>query len=283
MDILQHSPSNTLSLDETLAALAASDTVDGLALFGSRAAARDDPVSDYDLLVLVTQLPLPIFQMFTHIAGRMADVVFLDTATVDTVLQAKQPVSMTSFEGMQLQKMLKIQIEYDPSGRLTQLKDYARQRQTTGDLYLPADDGALYETRFWLNHGLCHMKRMIQSDDEVYLIAVDMMLLGSVSSICRDYHKVRGIPWQGEKAAVRYLQAYDPAYLEQLRTCIAASDRQDKLALYEQLVTQTLAPVDQLWRGDITAIYLRGAEHTPANLDNALRFWQGLFGADTHP
>src|SRR5690349_6531856 len=61
---------NALTLEAALARLAASPQVDGLALFGSRAT-DEVAASDYDVLILVKTLPVGIFQMLTHIGGRM--------------------------------------------------------------------------------------------------------------------------------------------------------------------------------------------------------------------
>jgi hypothetical protein len=267
-----------LSLEQVIAALSASPVVDGIALFGSRAGTTDaSPISDHDLLLLVTELPVPIFQMFTHIGGRMADLVFVETAAADRILTVDEPVMSRSFEGMQLQKMLTAQIVYDASGRLARLQQYARQRQASGDLFLPASENALYDSCFWPNHALYHMKRMAQSDDPAYLTAVDLMLAGSLGALGRTYYQVRDLHWEGEKAAVRYWQAHDPDFLERLRECIAKPDRHEKLALYEVLLRQALAPVAPLWQDEISAVYLRDTPHTEANLRAALEFWEGLF------
>jgi predicted nucleotidyltransferase len=103
MYILHHTTSDELSLEQVIAALSASPLVDGVALFGSRVAAHDNPISDYDLLLLVTDLPVPIFQMFTHIGGRMADLVFADTASADRSLTLHEPIPANTFDALLLQ------------------------------------------------------------------------------------------------------------------------------------------------------------------------------------
>ncbi len=276
MHILEHTPANDLSLDETLAKLASQPTVDGVALFGSKAGPNASPISDHDLLILVTELPIPIFQMFTHIEKRMADVVFLETTLVDHLFQANEPVAANSFEGMQLLKMAKLQIMYDETQRLSRLQQLALDRAATNNLLLPTSDNQQYQTWFWLNFGLAHIKRMAQSDDPVYETAVDMMLATSLGGMSRAYCSIRHIPWEGEKAALRYLAAHDSDYLALLRSCLRATERHHQLVSYEQLVQQTLAPIGELWQTDVTAVYLRGAEHTAENLDTALNFWNNL-------
>ena len=71
---LQDTLSNHLTLQEVLTRLEHAEAVDGLALFGSQITTPANPASDYDLLILVLDPPVRIFQMLTHIDGRMAAV-----------------------------------------------------------------------------------------------------------------------------------------------------------------------------------------------------------------
>lgn len=268
--------SHELSLDKTLNRLKTSKMVDGLALFGAQTVNPDNPISDYDLLILVRNPPILIFQMLTHIDGRMADVVFVETDTVDTLLTLDEPVTATSIEGMLMLKIHQAQIVYDASGRLERVRQYTLNRIQSNRWLLPSPANSLYGAWFWQNHLLFHVKRMVQSKDPVYLTAVDMMLLSGVSDLCRIYYQVHNLPWQGEKDAVRYLQTDDPYYLNLLRACLAETNRVRKVSLYEELVTQTLAPIGALWTPGITAVYLRDASLHPVQVSEALLFWESL-------
>ncbi len=109
----QRATTTNLTLEETLRRLSAAAPVDGLALFGSRrnkvgATAHEPSSSDYDLLVLVEELPVTIFQMLTYIDGRVADVVFYPTTMVDQLDQKRQRVAATSFEGYFLQNTVSL-------------------------------------------------------------------------------------------------------------------------------------------------------------------------------
>jgi hypothetical protein len=120
------------------------------------------------------------------------------------------------------------------------------------------------------------MKRMIQSTDPVYLTAVDMMLATGLSGLGRAYFTVRNLPWEGEKAAVRYLQEHDPGFLAQLRDCFAEADRVRKLGLYEKLVEQAIAPAGDLWQPGMAAVTLRDPDQNTKHLELALQFWEDL-------
>jgi predicted nucleotidyltransferase len=271
--------SNHLTLDEALARLAASEPVDGLALFGSRAAGSASEASDYDLLILVHRLPVGIFQMLTHIDGRLADVVFVTTAMADRVLAGGGPPSDRTNEGRYLLKMATASIVYDASGRLARAQAHAREHPSVPSSAYPA----AYGPWFWLNHSLYQIRRMAQSTDPIRLTGVDLMLSSGLNEACRAYCQLRGLPWQGEKAALRHLQAHDPAYLALLRATLAEPDRPRRVDLYEQLITATLAPVGETWQPGLTAVALDSPDHSPADVDAALEFWESLFVIDRDP
>jgi len=141
---------------------------------------------------------------------------------------------------------------------------------------MPPSESERYAAWFWQNHGLAHIRRMLQSVDLVYLTAVDLMLSSAISRLCRDYYTIRNLFWEGEKAAVRYLQDHDLEYLDVLRNCLNESDRVEKVVLYEHLVEQTIAPICLVWSRGQSAVYLRNIEEQPARVDEALAFWEGL-------
>ncbi len=275
MHLTPQTLSHALTLDEVLARLAARPAVEGLALFGSRAGPGDSPVSDYDLLILVSRLPIGIFQMLTHIDGRMADVVFVTLDLADQVL-AGSPVPADTNAGRFLLKMQTAQIVYDASGRLARAQTLARSAGGAEASLSPPGYAAEYADWFWHNHGLYHLKRMLQSADPVYLTAVDLMLLQGLGGVLRVHFRARHWPWEGEKAAIRRLQDHDPTCLRLLRECLAAGDRAEKVRLYEKLVAAALAPLGDLWQPGLTAVVVDPPAETPAQLDTALQFWESL-------
>jgi hypothetical protein len=279
MKFTQNTLSSDLSFDEALSRLAASKTVDGIALFGSRAASAWDTISDYDVLLLVNHLPVRIFQLLTHIQGRMADVVFVETDMADRWLATTQAVQANSFEGMFLLKMHTANILYDESGRLLRVQERVKSDQPPFDWLLPSPYADRYAAWYWQNHGLYHLKRMVQSSDPLYQTVVDLMM--RPSDVCRAYCCVRDLAWQGEKAAIRYFQHHDPEYLILLRDCLAAVDRKHKVELYEQLVTKAIEPAGPVWTPTITAVYLADPAQHATHTETALAFWESLFTEDS--
>ena len=151
---------NILSIEEVLARLAGAEQVDGLALFGSRLHADHNPVSDYDLLIVVDGPPVRIFQMLTHIDGRMADVVFMETDLVDDLLALDFGEAVSKRQRYMMQKLPKAEIVYDPSGRLARARQYTFDRVEAVGWPVPATPSEQYAMWFWQNHGLIHVKRL---------------------------------------------------------------------------------------------------------------------------
>lgn len=277
MKATQDSRSNRLSLSQVVDRLAASPSVDGIALFGSRTGPVKSPASDIDLLILVKSVPAPIFQMFTYIDGIMTDVLWVETELADRALVQSDQIEPASFEGMFAMKMASAQILYDPSGRLQQVQASLRQDNQVSDRLQPSSYSSIYAAWFWHNHTLMHVKRLVQSSDPVYQTAADMMMLTGLSTICRAYFTVRSIPWQGEKSAIRYLAAYDPDFLAQFRQALAAPFGEQKVELYASLVRKALAPAGEVWQPGITAVYLRDPERHATDVGAALQLWEGFF------
>ncbi len=265
-----------LTLLETVERLAASPTVLGIAYFGSRSSREQDLASDYDLFLLVDTQPVEIFQMLTYIDGRMADIVISEWETADRVLGLTDRVEARSAEGMLITKMWDALIVYDPTTRLAELQEQLHSRNKMEAWLRFATVHDQYATWFWQNHGLLHIKRMMQSSDPIYQTAADMLLLSCLADLCRSYYIARGLLWQGEKAALRYLQHHDPDFLNSFRTCLAETDRRHKIAHYAQLLTTALAPIGALWMPGDTATYLRDPSAQPGKVDEALTFWEGL-------
>lgn len=269
--------SDHLSLEEAVAQLKSSPLVDGVAEFGSRATSQANVSSDYDLLVLVKAIPARVFQMVTTIGGRLADIVLVEIEIADNLLTTAEPLKPRSFEALFAQKMRTAHILYDASERL-----YKVQRQVTSETreVRPSNnqhDSDLYATWFWQSHGLLHLERMAQSQDPIHLSAVDMMLTSCLSVTWRSYFDVRRIPWEGEKQAMRYWADHDREYLRTVRKCLETNDRNEKLAVYRELVERTLDPVGKVCKKGETAVILANS-NSRVDVQRTLQYWQSLFG-----
>lgn len=275
--------SDGLSLQETLARLKASPFVDGIAEFGSRASRQTDAVSDYDLLLLVHDVPTRVFQMVTTIDGHIADIVLVETQTADALLAVNEPPDARSFEGLFAGKMKTAHIVYDKTGRLGRVQAYVNREAWTGHTHSQPPAADLYGAWFWQSFGLLHLERMAESPSPIHQTAVDMMLTAFLPGTWRSYFEIRGIAWEGEKAAVRYWIEQDTAYLELVNGCLAANEQKIRFAAYQTLVEQTLKPVGSIFRKGATAVALANPTDMAVDVQRTLDYWKGLFDVSRQP
>ena len=78
---------------------------------------------------------------------------------------------------------------------------------------------------------------------------------------------------------MRWLEQHDRAYLTLFHSFLDATNRIDKLAIYEQLVPLTLAPVGQVLSDQQSAVnFAPSAAFEPAMIERGLAFWESLLG-----
>ena len=272
------SRSNELTLAEVIARLGQHAAVEGVLLIGSTGQETLTPASDYDLIVILSSMPAPLHVALTYIDGRLADVIFVIVAAIDRILvSAELHEDVDSMDGKLIRWLQRGQIVFDRTGRVRQ----AQTRVGSGQWLRPANDAELYAGWFSINYNVRQTRRMLASDDPVYQTAVDYRLLYTLAELWLHYFRMRRLPWEGEKGAVRYLAAHDPAYLELFHRCLAEQDRARKVSLYEQLADLTLAPVGGLWPEGDTALQFDLAASDPLDaptISAALTFWEELLG-----
>ena len=267
-------PTNGLPLAEVVARLARHDAVDGLLLIGSTGREQLNPASDYDLVLVLNHMPLPLRVALTYIDGRLADIIFVDAAELAAFTGGQPPAGSVVWGEAALARWLRGgTIAYDNTGRLAAAQAAARARPPE-----PTDEGGRFSAWFSINYNLRQNLRMAASGDETYLTALDIRLLYCLSDCWWHYFLLRGLPERGEKAQVRYLEAHDPPYLALFRRCLAEGDRDRRFALYRELAGLTVAPAGGLWADDATSVLPEtGAAWTPDAPARALAFWEDLF------
>jgi hypothetical protein len=268
------SVTQTMTIEAVLARLSALETVDGIALRGARTIDAGDPGADYDLLVLFTERPLHVTQWFTHIDQRIADVFLMDVQAYDHLLQGRRQLSPSSPEAIFMRKLPHAEIVHDRSGRMRRGLEAAGKSPAW---FKAASYSTLYLLWFTQNFVLAHVKRMMHSADPTYLTAADMLMASSLGATYRAYFEVRGLHWDGEKGAIRYLEERDPAYLELLRGCLSSWDPRQKLLLYEQLVRLTLEPFGEVWHDGIVAVCCDAPIHELSDVAARVSLWEDLF------
>lgn len=271
----------TTPLAEVLTRLAGHEAVAGILLMGTTATGALTPSSDYDLLLVLDHPVAPLSLLTTLIDGRFAEGYVTTVAALRRIAAAATPWPDDSAEGAIARWVGTGRIAHDRLGAL------AAARTALAALPPPSPDAAAVY-RAWRGTGyrLATLRRYLAADDPAAREAVDWRLLQDLGAIAAAYFAVRGLPWRGEKEAIRYLTTADPAFLARYRRCLAEPDRASKVAQYADLADLALAPVGGPPPAGAVVVApgpgfgAPGGAGAGGTVADALAFWQGLMGAD---
>ena len=267
------STSNTMTLGEVITRLSKSEMVEGVLVIGSAGDDRLTPASDYDLVVVLTEAPRALAPYgVTYIDGRLTDLIFVTTEQLAEIARLEEPVDGEAWPGRIIRWFESGDVRFDRSGRLAQIQDRVQGRCSIRPLDTPGREA-------WreVNYNLAQTKRMYGSEDPIYLVAANLRLaLYGPADLLYNYFHIRNIAWEGEKAAVCYLMAHDPAYLERLRAFIAEVERGRKFELYEEMAALTVAPVGEIWPEGVTVLAVHEEDESAKDVEQVQRLWEEL-------
>jgi predicted nucleotidyltransferase len=270
---LPQSSTADLTLDEVIALLGRHPAVDGLLTIGSTGREALTPTSDYDLVVVLAESPLQLGVGITYIDHRLTDLLFVTAGQVEEIVRAQEPLDGEAWVGRLARWLHAGRVVFDRRGRL----HAAQERVRSADLLRPPEVADAYGAWIGVNYNLLHTRRLMRSDDPVHRhAAVLRITLYGVSSVVFSYFQVRGLRWEGDKAAVRHLMAHDPAYFAQLQGLLNEADPDRKLARYEALAAATLAPLGPLWKGEPTVLWNDAEPPGREAIERGLAFWEEL-------
>jgi hypothetical protein len=262
-----------MTLDEVIERLSRHAVVEGVLTLGTTGKDTLTGASDYDLVLVLSERPTALHVGLTTIDRRLADLLFVTVSQVQEILALDGPVDGDAWIGRIVRWFVAGTIVLDRSGLL----DRAQQKVRAGAWIQPMSEDVGYGAWFGTNFNLVHTQRLATSDDPVYLMAADWrMVLFGTTDLLFNYWKTRRLLWEGDKEAIRYLMAHDPAFLALFRQFLAESDRTQKLALYEQLAEIAVAPVGPLWADGVTAMTFDLQTVQPEDVQAGLRFWETL-------
>ncbi len=261
-----------LSLEEVLVRLCASRQIDGVLLMGSAAEETLQPHSDYDLVVVMKELPAGLMAINTFIDQRFAEIFFYSVTEVGQ-LATRKIVEASSHEDWRVNWVRNGKIICDRSGALGKLKTSV----LTG-LASEISSDRVYAVWHKASYNLSANRRYWSSGEETYLQALDIRLHYSAVEAFTAYFTMREILWHGEKAAVEWLRAHDPPFLDLFQRHVKASDRSERMATYEDMVAIALQPVGGPW-GDTATTPSMSGRFNESQLHEAIAFWDGLVGS----
>ncbi len=267
--------SDALTLDAVIDRLQQQPTVEGLILVGSAANATMNVASDYDLVLILSAMPVPLHTGVTSIDGRFTDLLFHTTADVEQILAATAAFDFGDWTGRLVGWLLEGQIRFDQRGQL----GAAQAKVRAGEWILPVAARTAYSAWQRINYNLAVVRRLLRSDDPTYLMAAEMrMALFGPQDLFWNYFAVRGLHPESEKAEIAYLREHDPEFLRHFNRFLSTTDREAKVRQYEELAAWVLRPVGKLWPPSHTVLNLTGAAVTPETERQALDFWATLIG-----
>jgi hypothetical protein len=212
--------------------------------------------SDYDLVIVLEGWPVEVRVGLTTIDGKLTDLLFVESAAISRILSAVEPLEPWSWDGRMVRWL---------------------QAGATGKWVQPPGAAEAYRVWFQINYNLAQTQRMLAADDTVYAYAIDIRLLYMVAECIPGYFALRGLLWEGEKAAIRFFQKHDPDYLAAFMRCIQANDRLERFRHYADLARRTLEPVSGVWGNGQTAFAFDGDAQDPVvAVEVARSLWSGL-------
>lgn len=122
-----------MNLEELIIRLKKSDNVLSVAVIGSASEDNLNPASDYDLLIVLKDMPLSITGGVTNLEGRFTDICFVHSEDIVSILKANEnQIHISSMQGSILRWMKSARIEFDKSGHLELV-----QKRANGEDFLP--------------------------------------------------------------------------------------------------------------------------------------------------
>lgn len=230
-------------------------------------ATKMNPSSDIDLVIVLDKNSEEIKSIYTTIEDRFSDIFFFDIDFLDQ-LKDKEEVSATNFDGMFLEWLKNGKIEYDPESLLSNLKSKIEKTP-------PVQKVANLEKRdFWIktNYNFIANSRYYNSSDMLYHKALEFRLLYSVIELITAYFSFRGIPWRGEKAAIKYFEQNDPSFLSIFQKYAESNDLNERMKHYQDLFDKTFFGEYQKWENNFVIPIAQKNGYDK----NLLDFWDSL-------
>lgn len=237
------------SIGNLLKRLATRPAVVGLVRYGARRA--DAPAGtggDFDLFVLVEQRPPELESLHFVVGGVPVD---LNVRTWHDLERAAggeplTPIDRAVFDGEVLHDR-----DEDLAARLALLR---AQSQSSSPARLPPEHVVAF-VRFGHRHALDKVRGRLEAEP----VLCRLVLEANLYWLIENYFRLRGLPFPGERGALRHLERHGPALWAEIQRFYATDDLRERSAIGEAMGERVLAPVGGLWeRGEVLALGTAG-------------------------
>jgi hypothetical protein len=229
--------------------LRARDEVDGVMFLGTTGTDEITPASDYDLLIVLPQPERAVSVEITIIGGRTADIIIVSRTCLRRISDATE--ELTDDEWAVARWLATGRVVFDRLSLLESAAAVAKERLGRQ----PWASRRRADVAQHINYDLRVNRAYARSDDPVYLLALRLRSLHSFLHVVMGWFDVRGLPWAGEKQAVRYLAEQDPEFLSLVERWLAESNVTVAVQIERQTAERALAPAGGLWPNDMVARY----------------------------
>lgn len=258
-----------MSLTDIISNLKTKDQVTAVFLTGSGANSSLTDHSDYDLVIILADDEIDVKSVYTFIDNKFADIFFFTEKNVKELAEETE-VNPNSMNGILLNWLNNAKIEFDKTGSISELQNKIKNGHFT--TAIPEDEVTSILNK--VNYNFICNQRYHQSQDDLYLKALDIKLLYSVVELITAYFTFRQIPWQGEKQAISYLETNDPAFYRQFQNFLASKDIDERMRFYGKLFN--LAIPNPLNRWDNNIVIGESLNGDNKHRELAKNFWLEL-------
>lgn len=241
-------------LEPVISRLRTKEQVEGVLAIGSLASQSLTSASDYDLVIVLRDVECAWYVGITTIQDRFTDLLFVSANALRQIQEQISPLADTHELAPVIRWFERGVILFDRNGQLAGAQQHVQQH----NLVQPISDAAAYGAWFATNYNLAVACRLCQSSISHDQSVADIrMAVYGHADVWFSYFTIRHIPWNGDKAAIKYLSKNDPGYLELYQSLIQTTDRAAKLECYRRAAAHVTAPLGGLWDFvDVTNIQL---------------------------
>ena len=227
--------------------LKASQNVDGLLFLGSTGQSTLNAFSDRDLLIVLNERDPSITNGTVFCDDILVDLVIVTRKQIeDLIITEPGSISLSDSRASFFNWVLSGIIVLDRCGCLVLLRDTLRRNKSMPKL----TEGEAVSRSDHTIYNLAQTQRMSGSPDPFYQQAVDLKMLRQLSDLMVDYFNLRGLPWRGEKEAIRHWKSLDPGYIDLFMRCYWERCQAQRVRLYAELVKATIEPIGFRWYTD---------------------------------
>ena len=255
-------------LEYTISRLRDKAEVDSVFLTGSYGADYK-PYSDIDLVIILEKHEYDLTSLFTWVGDKFADIFFFDHSDLNRIENSIE-LPAGELDAVFINWLKKAIIQFDKSGKITRLKGIVESLEEK------IVASKLDKDIFWqkINYNFVVNSRYFYSHDPLYLKALEIRLLYSVSELLSGYFKFWDISWQGEKKAIKYLESQDSRFYKAFILYTEAFNLNERFEAYCQMIDLVFPENFKLWKkGDILP---QAKDPAKANNEQLIKYWQKL-------